>query len=320
MAKRLLLWTGADDARLEAALARIEGLECSVAADRAAALGGMENADALVTVVQTWGEDFATALARARIEWLQVLNAGIDPLVRFGLPSGVKVTTVGGAGSASIAEHAVALLLSLMRRGPELFEHQRHGEWVQAVGRKIESLQDQRIAVLGAGHIGSKIATLVKAFGGNPIGVGRAARRDALGFDVVPLAELDAILGGCAAVVVALPLTPDTNRLLDADTLAKLPRGAHVVNISRGRIIDTPALVAALESGALGGAALDVTEPEPLPSNHALWSLPNVIITPHVAWGGALERRQREVDAIVVENARRFVHGEPLRYHVAAPT
>jgi phosphoglycerate dehydrogenase-like enzyme len=242
-----------------------------------------------------------------------VLNAGIDPLQRWGLPSGVTVSTLGAAGAASIAEHALFLLLALLRQAPALLEQQQRAEWAtEPMAATIESLQDERVAVLGIGHIGRKIAALTMAFGAEPIGVARSARSDPLGFEIMPLACLGEVLERCTSVVVALPLVPATERLLDAATLARLPRGARLVNVSRGGIVDTDALVAALNSGALGGAALDVTDPEPLPPAHPLWAMPNVLVTPHVAWAGALDKKQRELDAVVVENAYRFVRGEPL--------
>jgi len=317
MVKRVLVFAGDDTSRLETALAEIDGLVSIATTDRAEAVAALADVDALVTVVQTWGADFAAALAGARLQWLQVLNAGFDPLLRWGpLPRGLSVTTIGGAGSGSIAEHALYLLLASLRRAAELFSRQQRREWAQAVGASIESLQDTRVAVLGAGPIGRKVAALVQACGGEPVAVARSARRDPLGFEVVALEELGATLERCRAVVVALPLTPTTDGLLDAAMLARLPRGAHVVNVSRGRIVDTDALVAALRSGALGGAALDVTDPEPPPAEHPLFTLPSVILTPHVAWAGAKRRRQREIDEVVVDNARRFASGEPLA-HIA---
>jgi phosphoglycerate dehydrogenase-like enzyme len=245
--RHVVIWTGSDDAWLRAALADVDGLRCSVPADRAAALAAMAEADALITIVQTWGEDCAAALRASRISWLQVLNAGIDPLQRWGLPRNVAVSTLGGAGSASIAEHALFLLLALLRQAPALLAKQRHGEWTtRPMAEAIESLQEKRIAVLGAGHIGRKIAALTMAFGAEPIAVARSARSDSLGFEVVPLTELGDVLASCAAAVVALPLEAATNRLLDAAALARLPR-APPVNVSRGSIVDTDALVAALK-------------------------------------------------------------------------
>ncbi len=313
MARRLLLWTGSDDARLAALIGTLDGVSVRVARDRADALAAMAESDALIALAQNWGADCAAALKASPIDWLQALNAGIDSLERPGLPPRVTVTTFGGAGAQAIAEHAVQLLLSLLRRTPALLAAQQRREWAMfPTASAIECLHGKRVAVLGTGHIGRTIATLVRAFGAEPIGVARTARRDPGGFEVAALEQLADVLAGCSVVIVALPLNSSTERLLDAAMLARLPRGAYLVNISRGGIVATDALVGALTSGALAGAGLDVTDPEPLPKSHALWQMPNVIVTPHIAWAGADAERRREVDAIVMENVRRYLGGQPL--------
>jgi phosphoglycerate dehydrogenase-like enzyme len=317
VARRLLLWTGNDDTRLAALLGTVDGLDVRVAGDRADALAGMAEADALIALAQNWGADCAVALEASPIEWLQALNAGIDSLERPGLPARVTVTTFGGTGAHAIAEHAVQLLLALLRRAPALLAAQQRREWAMfPTANAMTCLHGKRVAVLGAGHIGRTIARLVRAFGAEPIGVARTARHDPSGLEVAPLERLPDVLAECSVVVVALPLNSRTERLLDAAMLSMLPRGAYLVNISRGSIIATDALVAALDSGALAGAALDVTDPEPLPKDHVLWQMQNVIVTPHVAWAGAEAERRVQTDALVVENVRRYVRGEPL-LHVA---
>jgi phosphoglycerate dehydrogenase-like enzyme len=319
VARRLLLWTGNDDERLAGLLGRLDGVEMQIARDRADALAAMANADALVALAHNWGADCAAALAASPIDWVQALNAGIDSMEQPGLPARVTVTTFGGAGAHAVAEHALQLLLALLRRTPALLAAQQRGEWAMfPTAHEIECLHGKRVAVLGTGHIGGTIAQLVRAFGAEAIGVARTARRDTAGYEVAPLERLGDVLAECAAVIVALPLNAATDGLLDAAMLARLPRGAYLVNISRGRIVGTDALVAALTSGALAGAGLDVTDPEPLPKDHALWRLPNVIVTPHLAWAGAEAERRRKIDALLIDNVQRYVRGEPL-LHVAHP-
>jgi D-2-hydroxyacid dehydrogenase (NADP+) len=313
VARRLLLWTGNDDARLAALIAPVDGIDVRIARDRADALAAMADADALIALAQNWGPDCAAALQASPIDWLQALNAGIDSIERPGLPRRVTVTTFGGAGAHAIAEHAVHLLLALLHRAPALLAAQQRREWAMfPTASAIECLHGKRVAVLGAGHIGRTIAGLVHAFGAEPIAVARTARREPSGLEVVPLERLGDVLAGCQAVVVALPLNSDTELLLDAAMLGRLPRGAYLVNVSRGRILVTDALIKALDGGALAGAALDVTDPEPLPKDHVLWQMPNAIITPHVAWAGAEAERSVEIDAIVSENVRRYARGAPL--------
>jgi phosphoglycerate dehydrogenase-like enzyme len=319
VARRLLLWTGNDDERLAALLGGLDGVEVRIAHDRAEALAAMADTDALVALAQNWGVDCAAALAASPIDWLQALNAGIDSIERAGLPPRVTVTTFGGAGAQAVAEHALQLLLALLRRTPALLAAQQRGEWAMLpTAHAIECLHGKRVAVLGAGYIGRTIAALVRAFGAEAIGVARAARREPSGYEVAALERVGDVLAECAAVIVALPLNAATDGLLDAAMLARLPRGAYLVNISRGRIVVTDALVAALTSGALAGAGLDVTDPEPLPKDHALWRLPNVIVTPHLAWAGAEADRRHAIDALLIDNVQRYVRGEPL-LHVAHP-
>ena len=316
MPQRLLIWTDNDGPRLADVLEPC-GFDVQVTPERAVALAAMANADVVIALAQNWGADCSAALAASKVRWVQFLNAGLDSVTRFGLPQRTTVTAFGGAGAFIIAEHAVQLLLALLRRTPVLFAAQQRGEWApQPTASLIECLHGQRVAVLGAGHIGRAIAGLVLAFGAQPICLARTARRDPAGFDVAPMTRVGEVLSQCAAVVVALPLAPGTDRLLDAALLARLPRGAVLVNVSRGRIVVTDALVAALRSGALAGAGLDVTDPEPLPKGHPLWQLPNVIVTPHIAWAGAVEERRRAVEAVVLDNVRRYLAGEPL-LHVA---
>ena len=313
MSQRVIVWTDNDAARLGAALAPFD-VRVEITPERKDALAAFAGADVVVALAQNWGADCAAALAASNVRWVQFLNAGIDGVTRFGLPKRTTATTFGGAGAFIVAEHAVQLLLALLRRTPELLAAQQRAEWAQSIARSMECLHGQHVAVLGAGHIGRAIARLVLAFGGHPICVARTARRDPDGFDVAAIARLGDVLERCAAVVVALPLDAGTDRLLDAALLARLPRGAVLVNVSRGRIVVTDALVAALRTGALSGAGLDVTDPEPLPKEHPLWRLPNVIITPHVAWAGAVDERRRAVEALVLENVRRYLAREPLLY------
>ncbi|MEO8464472.1 MAG: D-2-hydroxyacid dehydrogenase [Gammaproteobacteria bacterium] len=316
MPQRLVVWTDNDAPRLAAALAPFD-VRIRVTPERDEALAALADADVLIALAQNWGADCSAALAASRVRWVQFLNAGIDSVTRFGIPKRTTATTFGGAGAFIVAEHAVQLLLALLRRTPALLAAQQRGEWApQPTATTIECLHGQRVAVLGAGPIGGAIARLVLAFGAEPICVARTARRDPLGFEVAAIAQIGDVLSQCGAVVVALPLDAGTDQLLDATLLARVPRGAVLVNVSRGRIVATDALVAALRSGALAGAGLDVTDPEPLPQDHPLWRLPNVIVTPHIAWAGAVAERRAAVEAIVVDNVRRYLAGEPL-LHVA---
>jgi phosphoglycerate dehydrogenase-like enzyme len=317
--KRVLVWTGGDDDRLAAAVALVPGADVVRAADRAAALARMLEVDAFVTSVVPWNEAFAHALERSpTLKWVQVLNAGFDNMERLGVPERITVTNVGAVNSTVVAEHALLLLLALQRRLPALFAAQQRREWAfRAVAPTLSTLRGKRVAVLGFGHIGRRFATAAAALGAHVTGLASRARTEPDGVEVEPLSALEPLLERSDAVVIALPLTAATERVMGAAAFASLKRGAHLVNVSRGALVATDALLAALEDGTLAGAALDVTDPEPLPADHPLWTHPKVIVTPHVAGIGGGDAVRRELIELVADNVRRFVAGEPLR-NVAA--
>ena len=234
------------------------------------------------------------------LEVIQLLSAGVDvwrPIV----PDGVTLANGRGVHGGSTAELAVAGILASLHHLPSCFAQQRDRRWQRVGG---DDLDDRNVLVLGAGDIGRKVAAAVEVFGAHATLVARTARDD-----VRALADVSKLLGDHQIVVVALPLTDETRALVDAPFLAALPDGALVVNIARGPIVDTDALLAELTSGRLS-AFLDVTDPEPLPEGHPLWSVPNVIITPHV--GGGTSGWYRRGMRLVREQVERFAKGEPL--------
>ena len=314
-AKRILVWTGGSDFGLADAVSAIAGVEVVRAADRDAALARMAEVDAFVTSVVPWNADFAAALeASSTLQWVQVLNAGFDNMQRLGVPRRIVVTNLGAVNSTVVAEHALLLLLALIRRLPTLVASQARSEWTfRQVAPTLTTLRDKTIAVLGFGHIGRRFAELAGAFGAHVTGVASRARTEPNGIRVVPLSSLGSVLAVSDAVIVTLPLTAATDQLVDADVFRALKPGAHLVNISRGRLVVTKALLSALDDGTLAGAALDVTDPEPLPSDHPLWRHPKVLVTPHVAGMGGGEIVRQEMEDLIVDNVRRFVAGEPLR-------
>jgi phosphoglycerate dehydrogenase-like enzyme len=319
MTKHVVVWTGArHDERLCAAVGAIPRVRTTGARDRAAALVAIGDADALVATVVGWGTDFATAIARApRLVWMQALNTGIDNLETYGVPTRLAISNVGPVNSTNVAEHALTSLLALLRRMPELAAAQTRRDWAfETVRPLLSTLRGKHVAILGFSYIGRAVATLCAAYGARVTGIARTARTDASGISVEPVTKLREVLATADALVVAAPLTAETHRLVNAENLAALKRGALVVNVSRGGLVATEDLLAALDSGHVGGAALDVTDPEPLPANHPLWTTPNVIITPHVAGIGGGELVRAELEALVVDNVRRFVAGNEPRYVV----
>jgi phosphoglycerate dehydrogenase-like enzyme len=209
------------------------------------------------------------------LRMVQLLSAGADEW-QADLPADVLLSTARGAHARPVAEWVLSAILAQLRQWPALVRAQDEHVWAHR-RFELDTLADKRVLVLGAGAIGTASAELVRAFGAWPTLVARSARPD-----VHPVAELPVLLGQHQVLVIAVPLTAETERLIDAAALAALPDGALVVNAGRGRIVDTAALVAEVKSGRLR-AALDVTDPEPLPVDHPLWTLPGVIISPHSA-------------------------------------
>jgi phosphoglycerate dehydrogenase-like enzyme len=261
---------------------------------------------------------FAAALGAPRLEWLQVFNAGVDhPIFARFLERKVRLTTAAGASAEPIAQTAIAGLLLLARGFPHWLDAQRRRAWEpQPRDATPRDLRGQTLLVFGLGSIGAEIARLGRALGLRVLGVRRGPARGGEPVDELhPPSHLRELLPRADWLAIACPLSDETRGALDAAALALLPRGAHVLNVARGEIVDEPALVEALRSGRLAGAYLDVFHSEPLPSDSPLWSLPNVIATPHnSAASRGNEARQLEIFA---ENLARYGRGEPLRNEVA---
>ena len=240
---------------------------------------------------------------------VQALTAGYDHLAAL-LPGGVTLCTARGLHDSSTAEHALALILAAQRELPRWVLAQDEGRWEHSHTR---SLAGSRVLIVGYGSIGSALDARLRACEAGTVRVARRSRPDE---EVFGVADLDGLLPSADIVVLIAPLSAQTRGLLDARRLALLPDGALVVNVGRGAVLDTSAMLAETASGRLR-AALDVTDPEPLPSDHPLWHAPGTIITPHVA-GGAAAFYPKATD-FLVQQVRRFAAGEPLRNVVAEP-
>ena len=262
---------------------------------------------------------FAAVLGAPQLRWLQTFNAGVDhPIFARIVERGVRLTTAAGASAEPIAQTAIAGLLLLARSFPRWLDAQRRRAWEPLAPDAIpRDLRGQTLVVYGLGAIGSEIARLARALGLRVIGVRHSpARGGEPGDELVPPARLRELLPRADWLAIACPLSAETRGSIDAAALALLPRGARVLNVARGEIVDEPALVAALREGRLGGAYLDVFAQEPLPVESPLWSLPNVIATPHnSAASRGNEARQLE---IFLDNLARYGRGEPLRNELGA--
>ena len=247
-----------------------------------------------------------------RLQWVQATSAGIGGFVkRHGLDGGdLRITTAAGTHAAPLAEFAVAGVLHFVKNVPHLMSRQREHHWERHVSGQLAG---RRATIVGLGSIGRQVAAAFNALGVHVTGVGRSGRAYDLpaGVASVAIEKLDDVLGSTDILVLAVPLTAETENLIDASRVAALPEGAIVVNVARGQVIDEAALTEALMTGSLGGAALDVFEVEPLPAGSPLWNLPNVLISPHSASIAAVENEV--LTDLFIENFRRLRAGEPLR-------
>jgi phosphoglycerate dehydrogenase-like enzyme len=235
----------------------------------------------------------------------QSLSAGVDWLLP-NVPARIIVCRAVGVHDGPVSEWVVAAILAMQRGLPAFIEFQRRSEWNRSGAQPatIDDLEGHTVLVVGHGSIGRALAARLAPFGVRVIGVARHARDDAR-----PVSALPELLPEADVVVDLLPLTPETARFVDAAFLGRMKPGALFVNAGRGKTVDTAALLEALRSGRIR-AALDVTDPEPLPADHPLWHAPNLLITPHVA--GSVTRWEERGYRFAGEQIRRYAAGEPL--------
>jgi phosphoglycerate dehydrogenase-like enzyme len=255
-------------------------------------------ARALLSLVRT-PQEFQAELASApALEYVQVVTAGFDGLPQR-LPAGVGLGTARGANGQIVAELALGLLIASLRCFAEAGREGRRGRLARPMG---QSVFGSVIVVLGAGDLAVQFRSRALACGATVHLVGRTARAGVHGIDQAPdlITEAD-------AVVVMVPLDSTTRGLVDQEFLARMKDGAVLVNVGRGPVVSTPALVAELRRGRLR-AALDVTDPEPLPGDHELWDLPGVIITPHI--GGSVRGFFDRAYAVCLDQLAQFARGQ----------
>jgi phosphoglycerate dehydrogenase-like enzyme len=263
---------------------------------------------------------FSTAVADVwshcdRLEWIHVAAAGVDTLLFDGLrESRVTVTNARGVFDRPIAEFVLASVLAHAKRLHESHDLQREAVWRH---RETRTVDGARALVVGTGGIGREIARLLRAVGLRVRGAGRTARTDDVDFgDVVASADLVDQVGWCDYLINAVPLTPQTRGLINAEVFAALRPSAHLVNVGRGATVVQDELAEALAAGRFDGASLDVFEEEPLPVDSPLWSTPGVVVSAHMSgdvtgWRDVLARQ-------FVANAERWLAGEPLENVVDA--
>jgi phosphoglycerate dehydrogenase-like enzyme len=299
----LLLSPDADPSWPEKIGRAVPGAVAKAYTDPKDALGDIETADAAYGTVPP--ELFARA---KKLRWICASRAGLggayfyDALVK----SDVVVTGMHGSYNEHLSTHAVALLLAFARRFEYYLPQKR---WQRGPG--MIDLSTQTVLIVGVGGAGSEASKQCAAFGMRVLGTDPRVTEPPAGMAELSTPDrLEERLGEADFVIVTTPETPDTLGMFNARLFSRMKRGAYFINIARGRCVVTQDLIAALQSGQLAGAGLDVVDPEPLPPDSPLWGMPNVLITPHAAILGTPYRQKWE--AILLENCRRFAAGQPL--------
>lgn len=245
------------------------------------------------------------------VQWIQATSAGIGQFVarnQYGtrMPK-TRFTTASGVHSVPLAEFCIMAMLIHFRGLTHLQDEQKAHHWERFA---TTDLTNKTVAIVGLGRIGKEVARLSKAFGMRVIGT-KARENDAQVDVFFPPEQLHAMLGEADVVVLIVPHTPLTDKMIGADEFAAMKQGAYLVNIARGAVVDEPAMIEALRSGQLGGAALDVFATEPLPADSPLWDMPNVLVSPHSA--STSDRENERIVELFCDNLRRFLANEPLR-------
>jgi D-2-hydroxyacid dehydrogenase (NADP+) len=272
----------------------------------------------VLSVSMLWRNEF---IARApRLAFIQSISAGTDQYARDALAAaGIRLASAQGVNAEAVAQHAMALILALTRQLHLARDNQAKRHWrgmISDLSQREDELTGKTLLIVGLGRIGSRLATMARAFGMRTIATKRDASSGAGTADAVfPQARLPELLPQADAVALTCPLTPETERLIGAQALAAMKSSAVLVNVARGRVVDEPALVEALAGRLIAAAGIDCTVDEPLPAASPLWALDNALITPHTA--GETRRYEDNVIDLLVENLDRIWRGETqLRNHI----
>ena len=281
---------------------------------------GLSSTEALARAEEAHGIDgkYATPefLEKAtNLAWVQVMTAGVDRYIKIDplmKNDSVVLTNNRAVHGPAIADHSMAMLLSLTRNLHYYRENQNKALWRRSDRDHTSiALEGKTMLVIGLGGIGTEIAKRGHGFGMRVIGTRRSDSPSPEFIQKVGKPnDLLKMLPEADVVVLAVPLTKETENMIDKEAFTAMKKGSYLINIARGKVVNTDAMIEALKSGHLAGAGLDVTDPEPLPKEHTLWSFPNVVITPHIAARSAVTKQRRA--ALLRENLRRFASGEPL--------
>lgn len=298
-----------DDRFVQHLRTRFPDLAIHVVDDEDAFRAHLPHADAVVG----WGVNPEELTLASRLRWIQTVGAGVDGVITPELiASGILLTNNSGVHAPNIAEHLMSLMLAFARQLPQHIRAQDTHTWRHETWRSgIFELNGQMLLIVGLGDIGQALAKRAAPFGMNVIGVRRREGPTPEGVsNVVNIDDLPGVLADADHVAICLPLTTQTRGLFDRKTLYGMKQGSFLYNIGRGSIVDQSALIDALSDGHLGGAGLDVTEPEPLPPDSPLWDLPNAIITSHTS--GVTPNYWDRAIVILESNIERYRSGNEL--------
>jgi phosphoglycerate dehydrogenase-like enzyme len=258
--------------------------------------------------------------AARQLKWLHCISAGVSQLMIPELrESQIIVTNASGVHASTMAEHVIGMILALLRDFPGAIRYQLQRRWAQQEiwdgDDRPQEIQGRTVLIVGFGAIGRAIAERLRSFGVHVWAVSRSGSADAgLAERVLPVAQLDSALSDADVVVLAAPETPGTHGMIGAGQLARMKRTAILINVARGSLIDEPALISALRDRTIAAAGLDVAVEEPLPAESPLWSLDNVLITPHIS--GVTDRLWEREAELLLDNLDRWFSGRPLRNRV----
>lgn len=247
-----------------------------------------------------------------KLQWLQLSSAGSDAYCKEGvLPAGTVLTNATGAFGLAISEYMVAIVFAMMKKLYRYYDNQKQGQWKDE--GQVESVWGKTVLVIGFGNLGREFGKRMKAMGAHVIGMRRRhgdvpPEADEMG----DMAHLDDYLKKADIVASCLPNTPETHHLYTKERFAAMKKGAYFINVGRGSNVVQDALCDAVRSGHLAGAAVDVTDPEPLPADSPMWHTPGLYVTPHVSGGYHLQATHDKIARIAADNLRRFLHGHAL--------
>lgn len=307
---------------LQQALKDFPGVILAPAPDAATLRGALPGAEVLIVSNRIYTPEHAAIIREhgKALRWLQFSTSGIDKGVASGLPAGVIVTNAAGLRAFAVAEHAFALMLGLLRQVAVTERARPSQVWVRdTVTPAMENLAGKHLVIVGLGAIGQEIARKAKAFDMAVTGVSRASGPFTHVDRIRPRSELKAAAAEADILLLAATADAETENILSRAVIQEMKPSTYVINIARGQLVDEPALIDALRAGKVAGAGLDVTVTEPLPAGHPFWSLPNVLLTPHVAGAGS-QGSAEGFTKIFLENLRRWLKKDSLKNVVVERT